>query len=348
MSAPVESRFFADFSNLAAIKREAKAQSPDALRQAARQFESLFTQMMLKSMRAATPQDSLMGSDQQEFYQEMFDQQMAVQLSRGRGMGLADMLVKQLMQQNGVAAVPLDTSLDQTAQPQSLIDLPGSPVFRLNETPSTQASGVMSPRAQRGTMASMAGALPRVTPVIFRPASVPSLMDPSAANWPPASREDFVKALMPAATEAGRQLGIDPGTLIAHAALETGWGKFMPTDADGNCSFNLFGIKAGRNYDGEQVSAVTKEFDNGAMQTTRAQFRSYDSPADCMRDYVELLSGSDRYSDALGTGEDSGAFASALQRGGYATDPNYANKLTGIARELKSRLSAPLKAGDAA
>jgi flagellar protein FlgJ len=309
-TAPVDPSLYADPRALASLKLDAKSQSPQALREAARQFESLFTQMMLKSMRAATPQDSLLGSDQQQFYQEMYDQQMSVQLSKGRGMGLADMLVRQLMQ-NGDAATEapvLDTRLDKAAAPQTPLPLPQSP----------------------GSIA------------------LPAAGKPTAANWPPATREEFIQALLPAAKEAGQQLGVDPSTLIAHAALETGWGKSLPVGADGSCSFNLFGIKAGRSYSGEQVTAVTKEFDNGALQTTRAQFRAYASPADCLKDYAQLLSGSDRYASALGTGADSTAFATALQRGGYATDPNYASKLSSIARELKLQIDQPLTVGDAA
>jgi peptidoglycan hydrolase FlgJ len=315
-TAPVDSSLYADPKGLNALKLDAKTQSPQSLRAAARQFESLFTSMMLKSMRQATPKDSLMGSDQQDFYQDMFDQQMSVQLSKGKGMGLADMLVKQLMQ-NGGSDAPLDTSVQKAQSPLALPQSQ-SPGLNLNATPAAQ------------------------------PLKLPNGIQPTAANWPPATHEEFIQALLPAAKAAGEQLGVDPSTLIAHAALETGWGKSMPTAADGTCSFNLFGIKAGKGYGGDSVSAVTKEFDNGALQTTRAQFRAYASPADCMRDYAALLTGSDRYAGALGTGADSSAFATALQQGGYATDPDYANKLSSIAQELKLRIDPPITAGDAA
>ena len=176
------------------------AQAPESIRKTAAQFESLFTTMMLKSMRAATPGDDLFGSDQQDFYQDMFDQQLATQLSKGKGLGLADMLVQQLM---------------------------------------------------RGA-ASEAEAAPQV-------------VTPTARNWPPATREDFVQALLPAATKAGEKLGVDPSSLIAHAALETGWGKSMPAAADGSCSFNLFGIKAGASWNGAAVTAVTAEVEHGKV-----------------------------------------------------------------------------------
>src|SRR6478609_5299227 len=90
--------FYADPAGLSGLKRGAADKTPEAIRETARQFESLFTTMMLKSMRDATPKDELFGSDQQDFYQDMFDQQMSMQLSKGKGLGLADMLVRQLMQ----------------------------------------------------------------------------------------------------------------------------------------------------------------------------------------------------------------------------------------------------------
>ncbi|MEO8308299.1 MAG: glucosaminidase domain-containing protein [Pseudomonadota bacterium] len=286
--APVDNAFYADPQGLAALKRDAHAQAPEAIRKTAAQFESLFTTMMLKSMRAAVPKDELFGSDQQDFYQDMFDQQMATQLSKGKGLGLADMLVQQLM---------------------------------------------------RGATADAAAATDA--------AATPGAAKPTANNWPPATREDFVQALMPAAKRAGEQLGIDPSNLIAHAALETGWGKNMPTAADGSSSFNLFGIKAGRSWNGAAVTAVTSEVEDGKSVRTPAQFRAYSSPEACMQDYAALLSGNGRYAGALGTGSDSAAFAGALQRGGYATDPDYANKLVSVARDLKFRLAAPI-AGETA
>jgi flagellar protein FlgJ len=294
-AAPIDSSFYADPQGLTALKREARAQSPDAVRETAKQFESLFTTMLLKSMRAATPQDSLFGSDQQDFYQDMFDQQLATQLSKGKGLGLADMLVQQLMRGGAVDAAD-----------GSVVSAPGA-----------------------------------------APAAPAGADKPTAATWPPATREDFVQALLPAATRVGEQLGVDPSTLIAHAALETGWGKSLPQSADGSCSYNLFGIKAGGNWGGARVEAVTTEFAQGKAERQPAQFRAYQSPEECLQDYASLLGGNSRYAGALGTGSDAAAFAGALQRGGYATDPNYAQKLTSVARDLKLRLSPPITNGDA-
>ncbi|MEO8314602.1 MAG: flagellar assembly peptidoglycan hydrolase FlgJ [Pseudomonadota bacterium] len=289
--ASLDNSFYADPANLTALKREASAQTPDALRETARQFESLFTNMMLKSMRdasGASGGDDLFGSDQQNFYQDMFDQQLSTQLSKGKGLGLADMLVRQLMQGAGA---------DNTPE--------ASPV-----------SAVQDPSVKGDLTTSM--------------------------TWPPRTRDEFVQAVLPAATAAGRELGVDPATIVAHAALETGWGKSVPVGADGVPSFNLFGIKAGASWKGETVNSVTNEFAGGHMQSVKADFRSYASPEHSLGDYVKLLKSSPRYAQALGTGSDAAAYAKALQQGGYATDPDYATKLTAVAARLKSHLTLPI------
>ena len=302
-TAPIDRTFYADPSGINALRRDARAHDPAALKTAARQFESLFTSMMLKSMRDATPKDSLMGSDQQDFYQEMFDSQLATQLSKGKGLGLADVLVQQLMK--GGVGEPAAA----TGSPDKALTAPATAsTVSTASTASTAASGASA----------------------------------ASTAWPPASREEFVQALLPAATAAGQRLGVDPGTLIAHAALETGWGHSMPRNADGSCSFNLFGIKSGASWSGPVAVAATKEVLNGQPQVVQAGFRSYASPADCLNDYASLLTGRQRYTAALGTGSDVRAFAQGLQQGGYATDPDYVGKLTAVARELKSRVSAPI------
>jgi peptidoglycan hydrolase FlgJ len=294
---PLNSTFYADPTSLTALKREAAAQSPEALRETAKQFESLFTTMMLKSMRDATPGDSLFGSDQQDFYQDMFDQQLSVQLSKGKGLGLADVLVRQLMQSAGSA---------QGGQGE--VAVPAGP----GTAPPTAGTA-------KGT----------------------------AMPWPPRDQEEFVRAILPAATAAGRELGVDPATVVAHAALETGWGKSVPMGADGRPSFNLFGIKAEAGWKGDAARSATREFESGRMQQVTADFRSYESPEHSLNDYVQFLQGSSRYAGALGTGSDVQAFATALQRGGYATDPDYATKLSAVAARLKSHLAMPINTAGA-
>jgi flagellar protein FlgJ len=152
--------------------------------------------------------------------------------------------------------------------------------------------------------------------------------------------------MWPHAQAASRELGVAPQTLIAHAALETGWGRSMPRGADGQPSFNLFGIKAGAHWQGPAVGASTVEFEGGVAGTRIEPFRAYDSPAASFGDYVALLRGSSRYAAALGTGDDAAAFAGALQRGGYATDPDYARKLASVVAGVRGILDAGLKPGE--
>jgi len=292
------SSFYADPKAISGLKQDAKTQSPEALRGVARQFESLFTQMMLKSMRDATPKDSLFGSDQQDFYQDMFDSQMANQLSKGKGLGLADMLVKQLMQ----AGVSPDVAGKAAAAGQKAVDAPA-------------ASEGVGAAAKGGT----------------------------AMN-----RQDFIDAIKPAAERAAAKLGVDADTLIAHAALETGWGRSLPKTGDGGTSFNLFGIKAGDSWKGAVATTRTQEVEAGTAVTRVADFRAYGSAEECMQDYTKVIGQNPRYAAALNTGGDAAAFAQALQRGGYATDPHYATKLTALAQQLKSQAAAPITKPDAA
>ena len=141
--------------------------------------------------------------------------------------------------------------------------------------------------------------------------------------------------MLPHARAAAAQLGVDERSLIAQAALETGWGTSQPADASG-ASHNYFGIKAGSNWGGDRVASDTTEFTNGVAGTERAQFRAYGSVAENMSDYVRLIGSSPRYAAALNTGSDVRAFATALQRGGYATDPRYADKVVAVAAEIAS------------
>jgi peptidoglycan hydrolase FlgJ len=310
MTSPVaDASVYTDVSGLAALKRDARAQDPNAVREVARQFESIFAKMVLSSMRQATFGDSLFGSDQQQFYQGMFDDQLAVELTKGRGLGLADMLVQQLTR---AGLVP--------ESPQS----PGG---------SESAAGSVT-----------AGSTGAGSVVAGRAATSPL---PGSFSASIQSKEDFISQLWPCAEEAGRELGIDPRNLLAQAALETGWGKSLPCDTAGGTSFNFFGIKATDSWKGDSVSVRTLEFEGGLPVPKNARFRAYESAAESFRDYVEVLRNNPRYASALNTGNDAQAFAKGLQQGGYATDPRYAEKIASIAQNISA--STPvLKSGDSA
>ena len=288
MTAPINSSF--DFAGLAALRKDSQAQDVTTLKAAARQFESLFTQMLMKSMRDANKsfgEDSLFSSSQGDFYQDMFDDQMAMQLSKGKGLGLADMLVQQLSQAGMVKPA------DATAA---------------GATNSTASSGSMKARP------------------------VASADDHQSLSN---SKSDFVRAMWPHAQRASAQLGVDPHALVAQAALETGWGRSVPSQ-NGGSSHNLFGIKAGASWSGATAAVPTLEFEEGVAVRKVERFRAYDSAADSFSDYAQLIGSNPRYENARRTGGDVAAFASALQQGGYATDPNYAQKVVAIAAEVRS------------
>jgi flagellar protein FlgJ len=406
--------FYADFGGLAQLKGAAQNQDPKAAREAARQFESLFTQMMLKSMRQANASlpggDSMMDNDQSDMYRDMFDNQLSMQLSKGRGLGLADMLVRQLTQ-GGVATsatpataaalkMPVAPPSNQLVQPLTT-QLPAqsnnaldrshrpptnAPLTSVKAIPSDdvavsnrdEAAAAMrkyldeiwpqNPATEddRAQVKDLAPATPissvesrKLAPTAsdgnvqaIAKADASSVSASSAVARPLATTAaEFVQKMWPHAQAAARELGVDAKTLIAHAALETGWGKFVPCNSDGTCSFNMFGIKAGGRWQGNTVAVNTLEYQDGVAVKQRASFRAYDSPADSFRDYAAFIKNSPRYASAVGAGDDAAAFATALQQGGYATDPNYADKLTSVASRLGALApthtgTAPLKVED--
>jgi len=153
----------------------------------------------------------------------------------------------------------------------------------------------------------------------------------------PAEQQAFVDTMTPLAQQAADQLGVAPEVLVAHAALESGWGRKPIRRGDGSDSNNLFGIKAGGGWSGEVAQAGTTEFTAGQAHAESASFRAYADPAQSFQDLAQLLGGNARYRAALGTGSDAQAYAQALQRGGYATDPAYADKLAQVARTVQAK-----------
>lgn len=296
MTLPVDTNIF-DTSGLADIKRLAKTNDPQALKAAARQFEAVFLQMVLKSMRDATPKDDLMDSDQTRMYESLLDQQLAqVMAGKGQGTGLAALIEKQLSR-----TTTLDPQLPEFAP---LLNPPAKAVpFGTGDTPWPLAPRTMAPAAGNDSTA--------------------------AAADIPAQARDFVARVWPHAQEASRSTGIPAQFLVAHAALETGWGRSEPRHADGSPSYNLFGVKASRGWTGGAVEAVTTEYADGTPQRQVERFRAYGSYAESFQDYARLLTTNPRYAGVLGV-RDGGSFARGLQQAGYATDPAYAAKLERI------------------
>ncbi|PVZ13740.1 MULTISPECIES: flagellar assembly peptidoglycan hydrolase FlgJ [unclassified Pseudomonas] len=150
------------------------------------------------------------------------------------------------------------------------------------------------------------------------------------------SPDEFIATMLPMAQDAAARIGVDPTVLVAQAALETGWGKSILRQDDGSSSFNLFNIKATGSWKGDSARAVTSEYENGQVVKETAQFRAYGSYADSFHDLVNLLQNNDRYQGVLKAADNPEQFVKELQKAGYATDPNYASKITAIARQLQS------------
>jgi peptidoglycan hydrolase FlgJ len=288
----VEPGFYADFQGLERLRASAGRQDPAALREAARQFEGLFTAMMLKSMRDASLGGGLGDSQETQTYQEMYDQQLGLQMAHGKGLGLAELLMQQLTRASAAQAAAS------------------------TPTPGGGANSATAPASNAAAGTDKISSTQRV---------------------------DFVRSLEPLAQSAGNSLGVAPDTLIAQAALETGWGRNLPLDSNGRSSSNLFGVKAGQSWKGDSVQASTTEYDQGTPRTTQAAFRSYGDAAQSVGDYVSLLRNSPRYAGALGAGADVHAFASGLKQGGYATDPDYVNKLVATVATLRQMRAVALK-----
>jgi peptidoglycan hydrolase FlgJ len=236
----------------------------------------------------------------------MFDQQMAQELAK-KGVGIADMLVKQLS--------PRTTEAAATAGKEAR---------------------AMGKGAGEGAGAAFAGIPPRS--VTRAPAAAATVPTPAASASPassaaaslPETARSFIERMRPQAEAAAQAAGIPVTFLLAQAALETGWGRHQPRAADGATSHNLFGIKAGTGWQGARTLAATTEYVAGKAVTAVEAFRSYGSYAEAFQDFARLMRSSPRYSGVLSATGDGNAYAQKLQQAGYATDPRYAEKLARI------------------
>lgn len=284
---------------------------------AARELETQFAHMLIKSMRSASPGNALGGDTR---YRDMYDQQLARELSKGRGLGLAPIIMRQL---EGRAAAG-------TGAPGAMpLPVPGSaaPALPLSTATATPAMLPLAPTRSGVSMPGMDLHAYAAPPPSQRTPEAAAATDDAALDA--SSPEAFVRSIWPQAQKAAAELGVPAKALVAQAALETGWGRRLAGRKDAS-SLNLFGIKATGGWKGGRVSARTHEFVGGKRVDERADFRAYGSVAESFADYARLI-GKDRYAAARGTGNDVHRFASALQKAGYATDPSYAAKITAIA-----------------
>ncbi len=296
-SASLNQDVYTDLSGLSRMRKQAQDNPEKTLKTVARQFESLFMQMVLKSMRDASFGDPVFDSSQSRFYQDMFDKQLSLSLSQGRGIGMAEMLDRQLHGRLHTPATSVPAPADSSAEKDRKREL-------LMPVLNTVSVGYQKTEARNAADENL--------PAYF------------------SSPQDFVQKLMPLAQKAADKLGVKAEVLLAQAALETGWGQHISRHTDGSSSHNLFNIKAGNGWDGDRVGIRTLEYRNGLARHERAAFRAYDSYADSFSDYVDFLRAGPRYQSALQQVDDPETFIRELHGAGYATDPDYANKIIDI------------------
>lgn len=282
-----------DSQGLDSLHLQARQEPDKALKLAAKQFETVFMNMMLKSMREATTQEGLFDSEQTKMFTSMLDQQLAENMGN-RGIGLAELMVKQLSRQIN--------TVDPTTTIPATLTMPAAVTIA-------------------GTAAKKDNAVSRASAKIG--SAVPSAYNENV-------QQDFVQRMLPHAARVSRETGLPAQQMIGQAALESGWGRRAIRMADGSDSHNLFGIKAGANWQGKVAEVKTTEYHNGVASKQTEKFRAYDSYAEAFRDYARLLSGNERYAEVLKQGDDVYGFAQALQNSGYATDPLYADKLVKV------------------
>jgi flagellar protein FlgJ len=291
-----------DFEGLAELRRSATADKTDqeTLKQVAAQFESLFTGMMLKSMRQASLAEGIFDNSQSKMYRDMSDQQLAMDLSSKGGLGLQDAILRQLG---------------------------GKPEGQLKSY-SGDFVGNINTVTMRPALPAMANPALLQQAMNVAPKHDSSVQQQSELLFD--SPEMFVQQLLPMAKQAAEKLGVSPDVILAQAALETGWGKYVIKGADGQSSNNLFNIKADERWQGESAATGTVEYRDGVAVREQAKFRTYESYQDSFNDYVDFLQTQPRYQEALKQTDNPEAFIDGLHKAGYATDPAYADKIKQI------------------
>jgi len=314
-SPDLSSQLAIDVKGMADLRKSAQANSPQAMKQAATQFEAMFVNMMMKSMRDASPQDGLTDSSQTKMFTSMLDQQTSQNIAK-KGIGIADMLMRQLSKTTNAQALAVGGGdADAAADATSTSALSPALAGALDAARLQRSINAAGGNANVGGSAGAASG---------------GSASGAAAKTQPAHVRDFQQKLGASADAASQTTGIPAKFMLGQAALESGWGKREIKGGDGKTSHNLFGIKAGADWKGKTVSATTTEYVNGKAQSKVEKFRAYDSYADSFKDYANLLASNPRYQKVLASGGDASSFAQGLQRAGYATDPQYANKLTSI------------------
>lgn len=321
---------YTDFNSLTKLKQAAQQQSPEAIAEVAKQFESVFINMMLKSMRQASLAEGILDTQQSDFYRDMYDQQIAMHLSSrpGKtGIGIADFIIKQITPKSEDTQ---NTPLDHTLPVRSSFD--------------RQSAVVMSSSKPLGD-SGLSHLDQMLAELEAHQQAMSSKWQSLEDEWQSykleiddnvTSKQDFIEQLWPYAKNAAGRLGVDPYLLIAQSALETGWGQAILKNAKGESSFNLFNIKADKSWQGSKTNQITVEIESGIAKKEIAGFRAYSNYQESFIDYVNFIQSNPRYSDASKKAGNAIQYIHELQEAGYATDPKYAEKIINIFKNQTS------------
>ena len=294
--------------------------TPENIRKAAEHFESVFINMWLQSAREANQimaEDSLLGGEYMEMSQQMLDNEMANHLAGHGGIGLADVIVRQMTGQMQIAQQQIQPSvtIEASNQPSTL-----TPTQTQTHVPKVSVS---SPNGE--------GAEGVNGPITLQARSLATKDEAFAAP------EQFVNKLMPIVKAALNGTKLSPLALLSQAALETGWGAHVMSNGSGGSSHNLFGIKA-QASDENSVTMSTREFEHGRWLNKEESFKTYASWQDSVKDYVSKITSEPRYAQALAVADNTPDYSRALQTAGYATDPDYADKIIAVAKRVGQML----------
>lgn len=310
-----------DANSLNGLKNAAKENSPEAIKGVAKQFEAIFMNMMLKSMREASPQDNPFDNEQSRTFTSMLDQQLSSNLA-SKGLGLADVLAKQLSKGN----IPVTDTMEQAVtdvQPTPTYGAQSNPIISNPLSQAANSKVVANPQDYKAPLEYKN--TPAETSLINNKVDSKSLTDSAA---------EFKNRMAKHADEASRTTGVPAHLMLGQAALESGWGKRELKGTDGTPSNNLFGIKATGGWDGKVVEATTTEYIHGVKQKRIEKFRAYDSYADSFKDFANMMSNNPRYDKVMANLDSVNGYAQAMQNAGYATDPHYASKLASVIQKV--------------
>lgn len=297
-----------DTGSLDSLRQKAFGEDKEkALREAAQQFEAIFLNMVMSSMRKANDvfaEDNPLNSRYTSMYRDMYDQQLTSELSNKGALGLADLMVQQLSPSKGKEQFQRNGG-----------DLGEKRMHSPSKTLSEQG----------GLPVGLYYGETRVNKVKAGDEVIKFT-----------SPESFVEAIRPSIEKFAAAEGINPDVLIAQAALETGWGQRLIPGQSGGSSNNLFNIKADTRWQGKQSHVSTVEFDGNVAKREKAAFRSYDTLEHSIKDYLSFIQDSPRYQHAMKHAGNAKQFAIELQNAGYATDPSYAQKVAQIVQKVQA------------